>query len=282
LTKFNSHGVPQRHSTYVISYDDSVLSVESPADGGVVIFGRTSPISAPGDDLFLTKIDSTGMVEWARFIDQPDPMSYSGAAFLLRIDETGEIANGCAVGQPTAYSSQPIAATAPHTPVSRLAVSRSTRVSNLIPEDITVVEADQCADRCQVQFLSHGTGLAGSGAYEPSLNGIDGYCRGHRPWLQIGSGLGSANGLLLASLAVTSQPFFGGTLYINPADAFSISLRLGGVNGVAGAGALEFPISADLHACLDLDIYLQAAFLDPAAPAGISLSNAVQMSVVDL
>jgi hypothetical protein len=56
-------------------------------------------------------------------------------------------------------------------------------------------------------------------------------------------------------------------------------LTLQGSPGVPGAGSLIIP-GADVSSYGALTLYLQGSFLDAGHPLGLTLSNAIQMSVV--
>jgi hypothetical protein len=124
-----------------------------------------------------------------------------------------------------------------------------------------------------------GPGTAGSGGLVPTLTtngpaqiGSAGFA------LVVGSGLGGAVAVLSDGLVETSVPFAGGTIYIVPLLTFTATLS--GPGGVAGAGTVSFPhpIPAE-PALVGGVVSAQAAVLDPAATAGIALTQGIRITV---
>ncbi len=128
-------------------------------------------------------------------------------------------------------------------------------------------------------FVQFGQGLAGSGGITPELLGTDGPSVG--PWsITLDQGLGGSFGYLWLGLGTADLfPFFGGHLYIDLSQLHLIlPIVLGGPSGVAGAGSLTLP-GTDVSAFAPLTLYFQGTMIDPAAPKGVSLTNALEMDV---
>jgi hypothetical protein len=128
-------------------------------------------------------------------------------------------------------------------------------------------------------FVEFGVALAGSGAIEPRLVGIDGPSIG--PWsIAVEEGLGGAAGLLWAGIATKDQAAFGGHFYVDLGVLPWIALPvvLDGTAGVPGDGSFDVA-GADVSAFAPLTLYLQATLLDAGAVRKISITNALQMDV---
>ena len=128
-------------------------------------------------------------------------------------------------------------------------------------------------------FVEFGDALAGSGAIEPRLVGVDGPSIG--PWsISVEDGLGGAPGLLWAGLGTKDQAAFGGHFYVDFAVPpwLALPIQLDGTPGIAGDGSFDF-VGLDVSSFAPLTLYLQATLLDPGALRDISLTNALQMDV---
>lgn len=120
--------------------------------------------------------------------------------------------------------------------------------------------------RCGTQVVA-GFGIAGTnGAPTIAPRGCAG--RGEQWTAEIGNGLANAPGFVIVGIDQQSVPFLGGTLYVDPLGTFFHML-----DG-AGRGALSLTLpSAPLWN--GLEVHAQAVYLDPAAPFGVSATNAL-------
>jgi hypothetical protein len=132
---------------------------------------------------------------------------------------------------------------------------------------------------CWTKFAEFGVGLAGSGGFVPRLFGRSGSCEELGYSLHVADGLGGAFGYLWIGLGKTDLPLFGGHFYIDFAQFnLPVPIVLGGTSGVAGAGTLDVD-GANVESLVDLEIYLQCLFADPAAVSRVSLTNAIELSI---
>jgi FG-GAP repeat len=126
-----------------------------------------------------------------------------------------------------------------------------------------------------------GAGVPGSGGLVPRLRGAVCHVDPAHPevLLEIDEGLGGAAGALLWSATAGALPFVGGTLHVGP-PIHLIFHVLGGAPGLAGAGALSAstPVPAGLLGS-GLVIVAQAAYADPAAVKGWSLSRGLSIAL---
>jgi hypothetical protein len=131
-------------------------------------------------------------------------------------------------------------------------------------------------------FLEFGQPLAGSGGIAPHLVGVEGPSAG--PWsIAIEDGLGAGAGLLWVGLAtIDLSPVFGGHFYVDLAVPpwAALPVQLDGTAGAAGGGSITFT-GVDLSAFAPLTMYLQGTLLDAAAIRGISMTNALQLDVLN-
>ncbi|MBL8843381.1 MAG: PD40 domain-containing protein [Planctomycetes bacterium] len=130
------------------------------------------------------------------------------------------------------------------------------------------------------ELAEYGSGLAGQGGYVPHLAGRGGSCEEPGWSVAIRDGRPLAVGLLWVAIADSpGLPLFGGTLFVDLGQPFlALPLALGGVPGVPGTGELLLG-GADVGSIGTFDLFLQAAFVDAAAPKGIALSNALVLHV---
>lgn len=121
-------------------------------------------------------------------------------------------------------------------------------------------------------------GLAGAGGFVPSLTGGGCPLPGGSLALHVASVVGSGSGILFAGVAPGALPLAGGTLLVFPI-AIAVPLAVGGSAGVAGAGAASLPVLVPPNPTLTgLAVFLQAAFADPAAVKGVSLTNGLELT----
>ena len=119
----------------------------------------------------------------------------------------------------------------------------------------------------------YGSGLAGSGGFVPVLGSAGILRAGFSGEVRITNALGGAAGYFGVGSSEASQPVLGGTLLISP--DFLLPITLGGAPGVAGAGYLAIPWT--LPASLaGVQLFEQAALIDPAAPQGASLTQGIR------
>jgi hypothetical protein len=120
--------------------------------------------------------------------------------------------------------------------------------------------------------LQYGAGLAGLGGRVPNL-GVSGPLReGLTPVLEFSGGLVGAPGLVSFGVTPISAPFLGGTLYVLP--TVSLPIVLSGPAGTPAAGRARWPISIPLGFS-GLQFIVQSGYADPAAPFGLSLTQAL-------
>lgn len=132
---------------------------------------------------------------------------------------------------------------------------------------------------CTGGWMAYGAGLAGSGAFVPTLAGGGCPQPGGGFTLQLAQGLGGATGLLFAGLAPAAVPLKGGTFLVG-AVVVQVGIGLGGAAGVPGAGSLTLPAGLPADPALSgLDVYLQAGFQDAGAVKGVSLTQGVRMEI---
>ncbi|MHC5062766.1 MAG: hypothetical protein ACYTG5_02185 [Planctomycetota bacterium] len=124
----------------------------------------------------------------------------------------------------------------------------------------------------------YGEAAVGSGGFSPRLEGDDSLLLGSEFTLTVSDGLGAALGVMAMGGpgSKTSIPLAGGMLYVNPIRQLR-PLLLDGIAGVPGAGTTTTSYNIPLlPEFIGFNANFQAAFLDPAATIGLSLSNAVE------
>ena len=131
--------------------------------------------------------------------------------------------------------------------------------------------------------VAYGLGSAGSGGQVPNLSSLGGApALGNADFqLALTNGLGGASAVVLGSLAPAQLELGFGSVLIDPELVFlSSALALSGAAGVAGQGIgfLATPIP-DAPALLGLELWFQAAVLDPAAVGGLALSQGVRAAL---
>ena len=134
----------------------------------------------------------------------------------------------------------------------------------------------QCVN-CVVNVRTLGQGTAGSGGFVPVLTGAEGFCdaNGGRT-LDIAGALGSTRGLLFIGIDTLSFPLFGGTFHVNlGAPWFPLDLPLNGSPGSPGAGTWSHVSTSELRSYAGTSVYFQALLIDPGAPRGVTLTNAL-------
>lgn len=132
-------------------------------------------------------------------------------------------------------------------------------------------------------IASYGAGTPGSGGIVPVLAGGGSTAGGTSTFLQVHDGLGAALGVLGTGLVRTNLPAFGGAILTN-ALALQVLVLNGPASGLVsatrGAGWVHtsFPIPNQPWVS-GLTIDFQAAFLDPLANGGVSLTNGVELVI---
>lgn len=142
-------------------------------------------------------------------------------------------------------------------------------------EVATLVEAD--ADPCAGAFTAYGDGLAGSGGFEPVLHGSGCPLSNATVQLHMAGSVGGAQAALFIGPAVGALPFKGGTLHVDPITV-TLNLVIPGAPGVAGAGAVSFPVLLP-PGVSGVSVFLQAAFADVGAPVGVSLTAGLELAI---
>ena len=133
---------------------------------------------------------------------------------------------------------------------------------------------------CPFAF-NYGVGKAGSGGFVPHITSSGGApSENNQNWtIEMEDGVGGGLTLLVLSLAPANIPFRGGTIWVDPKPALSMSLllNLGGPSGVAGAGSLSFSPGA-LVGFAGLTGYIQFAVNDTGATGNWSLSEGMEVT----
>ncbi len=214
---------------------------------------RTHPAS--GRDVVLYRILPTGALDWCT------ALGGNGVEQLtaLHVAPGGEIA---VAGQVSTHY-LPITANALMAP--------------------TVVSQDAFLFRIDPRSMpSYGTGTPGFGGFVPVLAGGGPDQIGTTALLQVHDGRAQTLGFLVAGFGRTSTPFFNGLLLTNPLSVQTVVLAGNTVPGQAAAGGGWFyqgvPIPNNT-ALRGLIVDWQAGFLDPAGSGGVSLTNAVELTV---
>lgn len=128
-------------------------------------------------------------------------------------------------------------------------------------------------------FRPFGTSYQGTGGIAPLLSGTIPPHGVAIPAISVDQGLGAAHGLLWLGLDHGDVAFFGGHLYVDLGHAWwAFPIHLDGQAGIPGDGSLHVAVGklADLNG---LTLYLQTSLLDPGASQGLSLTNALEISV---
>ena len=142
--------------------------------------------------------------------------------------------------------------------------------------EIVGVNTREDAVACSGSFTPYGTGTPGAGGFVPALRGIFNPCPGHHIALDFLDFLGGTPGALFIGLQPASLAFVGGTLLVDPVGPFvQVSFPFPGAGPGGGDFRLPFVLSNE-PALIGLQLYLQAAASDAAAPGGVSLSNGLE------
>lgn len=131
---------------------------------------------------------------------------------------------------------------------------------------------------CEGSFASYGDGLAGSGGFVPSLAGTGCPDAGVTPTLHVALARGGSQAALFLGLDEAALPFKGGLLLAAPI-LLTAPFVSGGPVGAAGEGFLDLPLPLPTTGVTGVELFLQAAVADPAAPAGVALSAGLLVTV---
>ncbi|MEZ5966988.1 MAG: hypothetical protein R3F56_24330 [Planctomycetota bacterium] len=129
-----------------------------------------------------------------------------------------------------------------------------------------------------------GRPTAGSGNMAPTLASVGGFPHvGNTGFgLLVTGGLGGAPGAALTSLGASNGiPLLGGTVWIDPVQVvLQFPMALSGPANLpgVGAGAVFLPLPTS-PAVAGLQLYAQALFVDGGAPAGVSMTQGLQVDV---
>lgn len=157
-------------------------------------------------------------------------------------------------------------------------VAFQSRATNLVAFDINGVPDVFLHSECWATGESIGAGLAGTGGAIPALTLAGGPCFAKGYELKASNVVGGAAGLFLYGFGEKAQPAFGGVVQVDLAQPHAFApLVFGGPAGSVGAGSLT--VEVDLAVLAGLSFVLQALAADPAAPFGVSMSNAVRLDV---
>ena len=130
-------------------------------------------------------------------------------------------------------------------------------------------------------FLGYGVGVAGAGAFMPTLDAVGDATPGGQMSLQMRDFVGGANCCYVTGIAAAADPFHGGHLFFD-----SMQLHWGtpflsqGMPGVAGDGDVDIQVLVPNDpslACLNL--YIQGFAIDPGALAGVAMTNGLQLLI---
>ncbi|MEM7200145.1 MAG: sialidase family protein [Planctomycetota bacterium] len=127
--------------------------------------------------------------------------------------------------------------------------------------------------------LPYGTATSGSGGIAPRLTWNGPAVQGTANDVDLRDGLGGAPAALLWGAGPASKisvPTLGGTVLVAP--ALAVPMILGGTPGSAGAGLGSLPVRLPaMPPSFGANVNVQALLLDPGAPAGFAMSNAVEL-----
>lgn len=131
---------------------------------------------------------------------------------------------------------------------------------------------------CAGAYVGYGDGLAGAGAFVPTLTATNCPIPGAVIDLHVASGLGGSVGVIGLGTSPAAIPLLGGTLLVMPVTLST--LLLDGAPWAAGEGHGTVPLLLPPNPALSgLSVYGQAAVFDPAAVEGFSLSPGLQIVI---
>ncbi len=125
----------------------------------------------------------------------------------------------------------------------------------------------------------YGAGLAGAGGFTPAIGAEGCPLPGALISLRVEDVVGGAPGALFIGASSVALPFKGGTLHVGSLIPL-LNIFVGGTPGTPGAGSLELglPLPAD-PLLSGLTFFMQAGFADSAAPAHVSLTRGLAITV---
>lgn len=138
----------------------------------------------------------------------------------------------------------------------------------------------QVVSGIDTQSLSgYGAGLAGSGGAVPSLVGIGCAQIGATPSLYVSNALGGAVAFHVLGIAMASIPALGGTLLVG-SPWMLLPVVLGGASGASQVGSHSLPLGIPNNPTLSgASVFVQTLVVDPGAPAGVSMTNGLQVTI---
>ncbi|MDF1799866.1 MAG: hypothetical protein P1V81_11870 [Planctomycetota bacterium] len=140
-------------------------------------------------------------------------------------------------------------------------------------------EAGLVLRRCASSF-AYGAGTPGAGGVTPVLetNGLPTIGTTNYTFL-VDEAVGGSIAILgvAGTPLVSGFPLLGGTLFLDPLNTFLMkTIPLGGSAGVPGTGSGSLAVTIPVGIVLPgWEFYAQAVVIDPAAPAGFSMTQAV-------
>lgn len=151
--------------------------------------------------------------------------------------------------------------------------------TNLVGADTNQVSDLFVHAQCWAATESIGAGLAGTGGVIPSMSVGEGTCFAGGYQVGVNDVIGGALGFLFLGTQLAPQATLGGTFYIDlNGPTVAAAVVFSGPAGSPGAGSVSFP-APDIHAQQGSTWYLQAIAVDPAAPFGVSMTNAARLSI---
>ncbi|HYC78071.1 MAG TPA: VCBS repeat-containing protein [Planctomycetota bacterium] len=122
----------------------------------------------------------------------------------------------------------------------------------------------------------YGAGAPGAGGVTPVF-GADGTLRASFPTtLRAAAASGGADGFLIVGATPVAMPMFGGTLHASLDLLLPVSA--GGAPGAPGAGAWSLAVTAP-PSLVGMNLFCQIAWLDGAAPFGVSATGGLHLRV---
>ena len=132
-----------------------------------------------------------------------------------------------------------------------------------------------------VSPFNYGQGTPGSGGNIPNLSGIGGFPHvGSTSFgVAVTNGLGGANSTVVASLSEASLGLGFGTILIDLSQTvLTVLLPLSPGGPGQGIGLLTTPVPS-LPGLIGLEVFFQAVVDDPAAAAGLALTQGVRIAI---